>query len=919
MGATAVKRSARRLRFGLDASSSAIQSGSPGLPAPGQRVRVLWDDDDAEMWYAGTVKHVDAVISDVLVLYDDGVEVWEAFGEGSGRTWAFEEVDDAGEAVKLHGHDPTLQVSPSTEEEDTGNVPGGPQQQGEAGGGPDGRGGRDKMLLTASIDGRFYSLTEMAIRVMREVGTWLRAGDVISAAGSRGWRFAVGDPETSTAVRSRLRDRISRTLSRERVDPVFPRKEKGIYGLAEWVHGEECRAEGGDAGPEPPPAEEMPLTRAPDLRGHPAQIADDTAEHAMGGMEAQRQVGSPGMPCQASETRYGGVHRPEVFTTAEMENGLVSALDTLETLEEHTEAVVGIRQAANEMGTDEESVPILDLERVEAPTKRKLHDLLVHTPAISGGFKPTTSGFQIEDYGELPMWGRRKEKSVRGPAAPILQQTPTAHEMMGNGFAYSEEDAASDDDDLFGDNGKWGIDLPDAQSMAPCVAGDEASVGQVSNATRHVSTCPLDLDVSPEEVADRITQVCDFVEACIGEWRLPSISLESGTASRPAFTMESNSATVRFARMMIALDIIHENLVGKGNVTEDSGVNRITQRDLFYIARSRSASIKAPQMMQTIQDVSLMLNVPRFAMGIDCRSKGMVYGPIAMGGAVRCMRPRGSPISGSVPDIMDIPSVGMEKVTAIVVVEKETVFQRIVREAPSHPVLSTCVIITGCGYPDIGTRAFLFKIAGQDRSIPVVGLVDWNACGAHILSQYVLLLLLPCRRPTAHPHSRVRGRPCKVSLWISKVFGVASILCSIVAVAGSSELDAGTSCEGCARRILLLRLHSPRPSVGEEHAGETPGIWERGVDGGGTVHGVWAQGRSGRDVRSHRRRRKGVLQSARRVARSRGVHLAFVSSSRNMRYCHSIWVLHGFVQRSIGRWIQFAQLGQLDDEAVGAR
>ncbi len=778
MGGTAAKRRTRHVRFGWDATPSANPSGSPGLPALGQRVRVLWDDLEVETWYSGTVKDVDGMIGEVLVLYDDGIEVWEGLSEGSGRLWALEEVEDAAVAVTPHHHRPTVQASPTTEEKDTNQVLGRSKgskgskrskRPGEGGDGQDDRGGRDEMLRTASIDGRSYSMTDMTMQVMRDVGTWLSVADIVSAAGSRGWSFAAGDPETSPSVRSRLRELIRgcicSPMRRKHGDPVFARKEKGLYGLAEWVtsattgalervHGEECRTEGGGGDTEPPSAK-MCLMRAPDVRGRPAQIVDDTAQC---GMETQRPASLPSRssrssrPCQASEARHGSVHQPEVCTTTEMENDLVSALNTPEILEEHMEAVVGILEAANEIGTDGDGVPILDLERVSAPTKRKLYELVSKTPAISYGLDPTQNGFQIEDYGELPVWGRRKEKAMRGPAAPVLEQTPTAHEIMGDGFAYSEEDAASDDDDLFGDDGKWAIDLPDAQSYQSMVlggVGDAASAGEGWDASRHISTCPLDLDVSPEEVADRITQICDFVAACIEERRLPSISLKSSTASRPAFTMESNSAIVRFSRMMIALDIIHENLSGRCDVTEDSGVTRVTQRDIYYIARSRSSSIKARQMMQTIQDVSLMLNVPRFAMGIDCRSKGMVYGPIAMGGATSCTSRRGTPISGSVPEIMNYPSVNLDNVTAILVVEKETVFQRIVRVAPSHPILSTCVIITGCGYPDVGTRAFLHRISGQNRSTPVMGLVDWNACGAHILSQYVSLLLPGRRQPFA--------------------------------------------------------------------------------------------------------------------------------------------------------------------------
>eukprot|EP00889_Picochlorum_renovo_P008496 jgi/Picre1/35526/NNA_002987.t1 len=73
------------------------------------------------------------------------------------------------------------------------------------------------------------------------------------------------------------------------------------------------------------------------------------------------------------------------------------------------------------------------------------------------------------------------------------------------------------------------------------------------------------------------------------------------------------------------------------------------------------------------------------------------------------------------------------RASCILVIEKETMFQRFVQ---ASPMLKDCLLVTAKGYPDIATRAFLKKLHDTYPSIPMVGLVDWNPHGLHILAQY---------------------------------------------------------------------------------------------------------------------------------------------------------------------------------------
>ena len=106
----------------------------------------------------------------------------------------------------------------------------------------------------------------------------------------------------------------------------------------------------------------------------------------------------PAKPARSSSmNRQPKAYAPKVYMTPEMENDLVTALNTTSILEANMEAVVEILTVANEMGTDEDGEPSLDLEKVSAPTKRKLYDLVVKKPAGYGGSKPATSGFEMEE------------------------------------------------------------------------------------------------------------------------------------------------------------------------------------------------------------------------------------------------------------------------------------------------------------------------------------------------------------------------------------------------------------------------------------------------------------------------------------------------------------------------------------------
>eukprot|EP00939_MAST-03C_sp_MAST-3C-sp1_P003637 g3637.t1 len=69
----------------------------------------------------------------------------------------------------------------------------------------------------------------------------------------------------------------------------------------------------------------------------------------------------------------------------------------------------------------------------------------------------------------------------------------------------------------------------------------------------------------------------------------------------------------------------------------------------------------------------------------------------------------------------------------ILVVEKEAVFARLMEE--NFTSRFPGILVTGKGYPDLASRAFVAKLARELR-LPVYGLCDWNPSGVTLMLCY---------------------------------------------------------------------------------------------------------------------------------------------------------------------------------------
>ncbi|XP_062011194.1 meiotic recombination protein SPO11-1 isoform X1 [Rosa rugosa] len=157
-----------------------------------------------------------------------------------------------------------------------------------------------------------------------------------------------------------------------------------------------------------------------------------------------------------------------------------------------------------------------------------------------------------------------------------------------------------------------------------------------------------------------------------------------------------------------------------------------SKRDIYYM----HPSIFSDQSVvdRAINDICILLQCSRHNLNVVSVGKGLVMGWLRFaeaGNMFDCInRPNTAyPVPVHVEEVKDIVSVAQY----ILVVEKESVFQRLANDQFCNT--NHCIVITGCGYPDISTRRFLGLLV-DTLHIPVYCLVDCDPYGFDILSTY---------------------------------------------------------------------------------------------------------------------------------------------------------------------------------------
>ncbi|XP_078179888.1 spo11/DNA topoisomerase VI, subunit A protein isoform X1 [Carex rostrata] len=157
-----------------------------------------------------------------------------------------------------------------------------------------------------------------------------------------------------------------------------------------------------------------------------------------------------------------------------------------------------------------------------------------------------------------------------------------------------------------------------------------------------------------------------------------------------------------------------------------------SKRDIFYM--DPALFVDQAVVDHIINDICVLLRCSRHHLNVVPVGKGLVMGWLRFKESDRtisCIKNPNTehPIPVCLEDVEDMVSVAQY----ILVVEKETVFQRLANDKFCDR--NRCIVITGRGYPDVPTRRFLQHLV-EHLHLPVYCLVDSDPYGFDILTTY---------------------------------------------------------------------------------------------------------------------------------------------------------------------------------------
>ncbi|PGH09411.1 hypothetical protein AJ80_07686 [Polytolypa hystricis UAMH7299] len=161
-----------------------------------------------------------------------------------------------------------------------------------------------------------------------------------------------------------------------------------------------------------------------------------------------------------------------------------------------------------------------------------------------------------------------------------------------------------------------------------------------------------------------------------------------------------------------------------------------SKRDIYYTDPACFGSQKVVDAF--VDDIAFTIGVDRTALHVVAAAKGLMAGSYKIMLKNNSSVDVGSAVDGMlIPRIETIEQVYLSGVRWILVIEKEAVFHRLATSNyHKASAAGNGILITGKGYPDLNTRAFLRLLSTPRNSPPIYILVDSDPDGIAIMSTY---------------------------------------------------------------------------------------------------------------------------------------------------------------------------------------
>ncbi|GLB01830.1 hypothetical protein AtubIFM57258_000240 [Aspergillus tubingensis] len=166
----------------------------------------------------------------------------------------------------------------------------------------------------------------------------------------------------------------------------------------------------------------------------------------------------------------------------------------------------------------------------------------------------------------------------------------------------------------------------------------------------------------------------------------------------------------------------------------------VSKRDIYY---SDPVCFGTQRTVDTlVDDLAHTMGVDRAALYVEAAAKGLVVGYYQIttrSGAVVDARLSGQ--DNLVPRMQDIHHIDLADVAWILVLEKEAVYRRLASSNyHTRSAAGKGIVVTGKGYPDLNTRAFVRKLFDHSRQLTkrpqFYALVDGDPDGMAIMATY---------------------------------------------------------------------------------------------------------------------------------------------------------------------------------------